>query len=181
MKHGQAWGPAIERAARVLLQALFYLPLMLLIGYFSRSPAFVHLPADQAILRMSIARAAERLHPCRERSAEELAKLAPNMRAAQDCPRERAPLALELEVDGERLLQAVVQPSGVQKDGVANFYRRVALPAGPHRIVVRMRDRPQGGDNPGYNHVLEQSLTLAGGDSLLIDFNPARGGLEIRR
>ena len=45
-------------------------------------------------------------------SAEELAKLAPNMRVAQVCPRERSPVAVEVEMDGK--------PYGVQAQPVSD-------------------------------------------------------------
>jgi hypothetical protein len=163
--------------ARYFLQALFYLPLMLLIGYFSSAPVFVHLPANEALLRLSIAHAGERMQACRERSQEELAKLPPNMRAAQDCPRERSPLLVELEIDGRLKYRTEAVPAGAQRDGLATLYHRLPIAAGMHRIVVRMRDRPQ----EGFTYVREETLSLAGGDSLLIDFNAARGGLEFRR
>lgn len=162
---------------RYVLQAAFYLPLMALIGYFSSAPVFVHLPADQVLVRLSIAHAAERRHACRERTAEELAKLPPNMRAARDCPRERSPVLVELEIDGVTKFRADVPPAGVQRDGLATLYHRLFIPAGTHRIVVRMRDRPEG----AFNHVREETLALAGGEALLIDFNAARGGLEFRK
>lgn len=167
----------MTKPPRYVLQAAFYLPLMLLIGYFSSAPVFVHLPADQALLRLSIAHAGERRQACRERSQEELAKLPPNMRAAQDCPRERSPLLIELEIDGRLHFSTEAVPAGAQRDGLATLYHRLPIAAGTHRIVVRMRDRPQG----EFNHVREETLNLAGGDSVLIDFNAARGGLEFRR
>ncbi len=167
----------MNKYARYVLQAAFYLPLMALIGYFSSAPKFAHIGKDEALLRLSIAHAAERRHACRERPAEELAKLPPNMRAAQDCPRERSPILVELEVDGVQKFRAEVPPAGVQRDGLATLYHRMALPAGTHRIVVRMRDRPEG----EFNHVREESLKLAGGDSVVIDFNASRGGLEFRK
>lgn len=167
----------MSSALRYALQAAFYVPLMLLIGYFSSAPRFVHLPADQALLRLSIAHAGERRQACRERSPQELAKLPPNMRAAQDCPRERSPLLVELEIDGKLVLRSEAIPAGTQRDGLATLYHRIPVAAGTHRIVVRMRDRPQG----EFNHVREETLNLAGGDSLLIDFNASRGGLEFRR
>ena len=164
-------------AARYFLQALFYLPLMLLIGYFSSAPVFVHLPANEALLRLSIAHAGERKQACRERSQEELAQLPPNMRAAQNCPRERFPLLVELEIDGRLQYRTEAAPAGLQRDGLATLYHRLPIAAGTHRIVVRMRDRPQ----EGFTYVREETLNLAGGDSLLIDFNASRGGLEFRR
>lgn len=167
----------MKQALRLALQALFYIPLMAAIGYFSRAPQFTHIRSDEALLRLSIAHAAERKFPCRKRTAEELARLPPNMRALEDCPRERTPLAVELEVDGEVKFRTEVQPAGVQRDGLATLYHRMTLPAGEHRIAVRMRDRPQ----EGFNHVREERIVLAGGDSLVIDFNAARGTLEFRR
>jgi hypothetical protein len=167
----------VKNAMRYVFQALFYLPLMLIIGYFSSAPVFVHLPPDQALLRLSIAHAGERKQACRERTAEELARLPPNMRAAQDCPRERASLLVELEVDGQLRYRAEAQPAGTQRDGLATLYQRIPLPAGQHRIVVRMRDRAEG----EFNHVRDETLVLAGGASVLIDFNASRGGLEFRR
>jgi hypothetical protein len=170
----------VKGPARVLAQALLYVPLMAILAVFSRWPAFEHLGRDEALVRLSIAHAAERRFPCRKRTEEELAKLAPNMRAAEDCPRERVPLALELEVDGKLMYAAQVRPAGVQKDGLANLYHRTVLPAGEHRIVVRLRDRPLASDRE-FNHVRDERLTLAGGDSLVIDFSAQRGGLEFRR
>jgi hypothetical protein len=167
----------MKSALRIALQALFYLPLMALVGYFSRAPQFTHIGEDEALLRLSIAHATERRYPCRRRTAEELAKLPPNLRAPEDCPRERAPLAVELEVNGEVRLRTEVQPAGLQRDGLAMLYHRMTLPAGEHRIAVRMRDRVQ----EGYNHVREERVLLAGGDALLIDFDAARGRLEFRR
>jgi hypothetical protein len=167
----------VTKVVRTLLQAAFYVPLMLLIGYFSSAPVFVHLPAGEALLRLSIAHAGERRQACRDRSQEELAKLPPNMRAAQDCPRERAPLLVELEIDGELRYRTEALPAGMQRDGLATLYHRLPIAAGTHRIVVRMRDRPQG----EFNYVRDETLDLAGGDSVLIDFNASRGGLEFRR
>jgi hypothetical protein len=167
----------VKNHLRILLQAAFYVPLMLLIGYFSSAPVFVHLPAGEALLRLSIAHAGERRQACRDRSQEELAKLPPNMRAAQDCPRERSPLLVELEIDGELRYRTEALPAGTQRDGLATLYHRLPIAAGTHRIVVRMRDRPQG----EFNYVRDETLDLAGGDSVLIDFNASRGGLEFRR
>ena len=85
---------------RLAAQLLLYLPLMALIGYFSTSPRFELIPPNDALVRISIIHAAQRKQECRKRTPEELAKLPPNMRATLDCPRERAPLTVELEVDG---------------------------------------------------------------------------------
>jgi hypothetical protein len=166
----------MKQALRIAAQLALYVPLMALIGYFSTEPRFSALGPGEALLRLSFIHAAERKEPCRERTPEELAQLAPNMRAALDCPRERAMLLVELEVDGEIALRREVPPTGVQRDGNATVYHRLPLPAGRHRIVARLRDRP--GD--GFNFVGETTLELAPGAALLIDFSKERGGFVFR-
>ena len=166
----------MKQALRIAAQLALYVPLMALIGYFSTAPRFSTLAPDEALVRLSFIHAAERKEPCRQRSAEELARLAPNMRAALDCPRERAVLLIELEVDGAIALRREVPPSGVQRDGNATVYHRLPLPAGRHRIVARLRDRA----GEDFNYVGETTLELAPGAALLIDFSKAKGGFVFR-
>jgi len=166
----------MKNLLRLGAQLLLYVPLMALIGYFSTQPRFSVLGENEALVRLSFIHAAERKEPCRQRSAEELAKLAPNMRAAQDCPRERAPLLVELEVDGSVVLRREVPPSGLKRDGNATVYHRLPIPAGTHRVVARLRDRP----GEGFNYEKEHTVELAPGRVLLIDFNAAKGGFVFR-
>jgi hypothetical protein len=166
----------MTKLLRSAAQLALYVPLMALVGYFSTEPRFSTLGPDEALLRLSFIHAAERKAPCRERGAEELARLAPNMRAALDCPRERAVLLVELEVDGRIALRREVPPAGVQRDGNAAVYHRLPLAAGRHHIVARLRDRP----GEGFNFVGETTLELAPGAALLIDFSKAQGGFLFR-
>ena len=41
-----------------------------------------------------------------------------------------------------------------------------------NRIVARLRDRPEG----GFNFLKEQTVELAAGQTLIIDFNATKGG-----
>jgi len=166
----------MKQALRIAAQLALYVPLMVLIGYFSAAPKFSPIGASEALLRLSFIHAAQRKAPCRERSAEELAKLAPNMRAALDCPRERAPLLVELELDGKVVLRREVQPAGLKGDGNATVYHRLPVPAGKHRIAVRLRDRP----GEGFNYAREETVELAPGRVLLIDFVATQGGFLFR-
>lgn len=166
----------MKQALRIAAQLALYVPLMALIGYFSTAPRFSALGENEALVRLSFIHAAERKEPCRTRSAEELAKLAPNMRAAQECPRERVPVLVELEIDGEVVLRREIAPAGLQRDGNATAYHRLPVPAGRHRIVARLRDRPDG----EFNYRKEQSLELAPGQALLIDFVADKGGFVFR-
>ncbi len=162
----------MKQALRLVFQLALYVPLMALIGYFSSYPKFTQVPEGEALVRLSFVHAAERLHQCRERTPEELAKLAPNMRAALDCPRERAPLLVELEFDGKTVYRREVRPAGFRRDGAAAVYHRMTVPAGSHRVVARLRDRASG----EFNYVRERRLDLAAGASLVIDFSAAQGG-----
>ena len=166
----------MKQALRFAAQLALYLPLMALIAYFSTQPRFSVLEPGQALVRLSFIHAAQRREACRTRTPEELAKLPPNMRAAQDCPRERAPLLVELELDGELVLRREVQPAGLKRDGNATVYHRLAIPAGKHRVVARLRDRP----GEGFNFQKDETLELAPGEALLIDFVATKGGFLFR-
>ncbi len=158
------------------LQAVCYAAFMAVVGYFSTSPPYVHVPADKALVKLSIQHAGQRKEECRERTPEELAKLAPNMRAATVCPRERAPVAVEVEVDGKPLFAATAPPSGFAKDGASSIYRRVTVPAGSHRVVARLRDKATG----DFNFVEDRTVELKPGRVLVLDFDANRGGWIFR-
>ncbi|MEP7180764.1 MAG: hypothetical protein ABI886_01090 [Betaproteobacteria bacterium] len=158
------------------LQAVCYAAFMAVVGYFATSPAYVHLPAGDALVKLSFQHAGQRKEACRERGAEELAKLAPNMRSAQVCPRERASVAVEIEMDGKPLFSVVAPPSGLSKDGASTVYRRVAVPAGTHRFVAKMKDTVDG----GFGAVTEHAQDLAPGRVLVIDFDAKSGGWVFR-
>jgi hypothetical protein len=160
------------KALRFAAQLALYAPLMALIAYFSTQPRFAVIAPGEALLRVSFIHATERKEACRQRSPAELAKLAPNMRATLDCPRERSPLLVEIELDGRVVLRREVQPSGLRRDGNVAVYQRMALPAGRHHIIARLRDRAQG----DFNYARDETVEIAAGRVLIIDFNAARGG-----
>jgi len=164
------------KALRVAAQLALYAPLMAILAYFSTAPRFSAVAPGEALVRVSLIHATQRKEACRERSAEELAKLAPNMRAALDCPRERSPLLVELEIDGQVVLRREARPSGLQRDGNTVVYQRLALPAGRHRIVARLRDRADG----DFNYMKDETVQLAAGGVLAIDFSASQGGFVWR-
>ena len=153
------------------LQAVCYGAFMAVVGYFATSPAYVHLPAGRALVKLSFQHAGQRKEACRERSPEELAKLAPNMRVASVCPRERAPVEVAIEMDGKPLFALVAPPTGLSRDGASTIYRRAAIPAGAHRFVAKMKDSIAG----GYDIVGARTLDLKPGRVLVIDFDAKDG------
>lgn len=158
------------------LQALCYGAFVTFVGYFSTSPAYEQLPEGKAVIKLSLQHAGQRKEPCHQRSAEELAKLAPNMRAASVCPRERAPVAVQIDMDGNRLFAVVAPPTGLSKDGASTIYRRVTIPAGQHRFSARLIDTADGSGAVAGSRTLE----LKPGSVLVIDFNAAAGGFVFR-
>lgn len=158
------------------LQALCYAAFMAVVGYFSASPPYVHLAPGRALVKLSFQHAGQRKEACRERTAEELAKLAPNMRAASVCPRERASVEVAIEMDGKPLFAVVALPGGLSRDGASTVFRRVEVPAGAHTFVAKLKDAP----TSGYGYVEERRIDLAAGRVLVIDFDAKEGGWVFR-
>jgi hypothetical protein len=162
----------MKAALRYGAQALLYAAFVAVIGYFSTSPAYEHLAPGVALVKLSLTHAGARKEACRQRSAEELAKLAPNMRAQSVCPRERVPVTVEVTLDGAPLFHVVAPPSGFSKDGASTIYRRVPVAAGRHRIGARLADNPAG----AFPFAHDATVDLAPGRVVVIDFDPAQGG-----
>jgi hypothetical protein len=158
-------------------QALLYGLFALIIGYFSSSPPYRHLPADQALIKLSFSHEGKLVSECRRRTAEELAKLAPNMRAPMDCPRGRSPVTVEIDLDGTPAYRHVAAPSGLSKDGASTVYHRFPVPSGEHRLAIRLNDDARAA---GFNYRREEMVTLKPGKVLVIDFNQEAGGITLQ-
>ena len=157
----------------VLLYAIFIAPIV----YLSRAPVYQPLPEDQALLRVALRHAGQVLGDCRERSAEELARLPANMRVDRICPRARAPVRVRVEIDGRIGVDETQPARGIAKDGPVIVYHRLPIPAGTHRIRVLVADGP----NPeAFLHVREANVQLPPGRLLTIDFDPQRGNIVLR-
>lgn len=162
---------------RWLLQVVAYGAFAAFLGYFSTSPAYRLRGDDEAVVKLSFSHSAQLVRACRERSATELAQLAPNMRTKMDCPRERADVLVELDMDGKPLYRIRTQPTGLHQDGAATVYRRLHIPAGRHRFHARLADGPQG----GFTFVRDVELDLAPGQIIIVDFRNGEGGFVFTR
>jgi hypothetical protein len=90
-----------------------------------------------------------------------------------DCPRERRPLLVELELDGEILYRDELPPSGLAGDGASTAYRKFPVAAGSHQLVARLRDSRR---EEGFDYVKSAEVTLAPQQNFVIDFRPEFGG-----
>ena len=167
----------MRNAFNYLAQALFYGAFAVFIGYFSTSPAYRPLPEGAALLRLSFSHPAKLKGDCRKRTSEELAKLSASMRVELDCPRERSPVTVRIELDGQTLIDEIFPPSGLHKDGAANAYRRLPIAAGAHTLIARFNDDVR---VAGFNHVRAEAIDLKPGEIVLVDFTGERGGILIR-
>lgn len=70
-------------------QAITYAWFAALIGVFASSPTYTYSDPNDAQIKLSFGHPGKRKVECRRRTREELAKLPPNMRTPQDCPRQR--------------------------------------------------------------------------------------------
>ncbi len=106
--------------------------------------------------------------PCRRRTREELAKLAPNMRAPLSCTRERWPVSLKLVIDGKVVYQKEVPPSGLWRDSKSSFYKSFFIPSGTYRMRMVMND---GGGTPDSDYVLEKDFTFIAAHVVIAGFD----------
>lgn len=165
---------SLPNVLRYSLQVAAYAAFALCLAYFSTAPVYQLRAADEAVVKLSFSHLGQLVQACRERSAAELAQLAPNMRTRMDCPRERAAVLVDLEMDGKLLHRERIAPTGLRHDGAATVYRRLQVPAGAHQFHARLAD----GADAKFNFETAVQLQLQPGQVLIVDFNTAAGGFQ---
>lgn len=158
-------------------QALLYGFFALLVGVFTTWPVYHALQPNDALIKLSFSHAGKPVTECRKRTPEELAKLPPNMRAPLDCPRERSPVIVELDIDGKQVFSRAAQPSGLRRDGPATVYYRMVVPAGSHQLAVRLKDDVRA---PGFTHTREETVKLDPTQIVVVNFDPATQSITIQ-
>lgn len=157
----------MNNALRYLMQALFYAAFCGVIYYFSTSPAYQYLGDGQAEIMVAFKHPSKRREACHQRTAAELKDLPPNMRRAQDCPRERAPLVIDVALDGATVAHKEFQAPGIHKDGSVFVNAKFFIPAGSHRLKLQMRDSVR----EGYDFTLEQQIDFRSGQMVVVGFD----------
>ena len=161
-----------SKVLRYGLQAINYTVFMALIWYFSTSPSIRIMMDDEAVITMAFAHAGATREPCRKLSYEELAKLPPNMRKPEECPRERSPVVIEMLLDGQPIYSESLDPPGLFSDGGVDVYFSKKIPAGKHRFAIKMNDSVR---IEGFNHTHEQEIDIEPAQILLVDFDSEKG------
>jgi len=158
-------------------QFLVIVALFAAVAAFSDRPVYRQTPVGSAIVMLSFVHGSDRRAECRRLTPEEIAKLPPNMRRVEDCPRRRRPLDVELDVDGRTVYRASLPPTGIAGDGPSKVYERFVLPAGRHDLAVRMRDTPR---SEGFDHERSERVELAVDQLFVIDYRAANGEFVFR-
>lgn len=158
------------RGHHLLMGGIVTVALSAATAVLSYWPAWQSVPDSAGLIRLSFTHTGGRV--CRDRTPEELAALPPNMRSPQVCERRRAPVLVEMDIDGATVVAAELPPSGLAGSGPSRAYKRLVLPAGSYEIALRMRDDPSRTD---FTHEHERRITLKPGQNLAIDFRSATG------
>ena len=159
------------KPAHLALQALNYTAFMALVWYLSGNPAYRQLGRDQAMLTLAFGHAAKPVGECIRYTADELAKMAPNMRTPVKCPRERSPLTLRLSLDERVIANDVFEAPGLYNDQSVDVYREFKIPAGRHRLSIWMNDDV---NTRGPTYTFERELEMYPAQRLVVGFD-ARG------
>jgi hypothetical protein len=164
-------------AIRYAGQALFYALFAAAIGVFASWPLYHQVPEGSAQIKLSFTHSGALLEDCTKFTAKELAKLPSAERRAGRCSRERVPLAVKLVIDGVKAYDAVLEPSGLSRDGQAQTYEKFIVPAGKHVIETRLRDSKR---SEGFDYESRFAVELAPLQNLAIDFKAEQGGFLFR-
>jgi len=147
------------------------------VAAFSDWPTYRQIPRGSAIIMLTFVHGADRKAECRRLTPQEIAKLPPNMRRVEDCPRGRRPIYVELDLNKQTIFSKSLPPTGLAGDGPSRVYQRFVVPAGKYDIAVRMRDTPR---TDGFDHSGEQAVTLIPDQMFVIDFRAERGAFVFR-
>ncbi len=167
----------MSRALRMAGQFLVILALFAGVAFLSDRPLYRQIPENSAVMMLSFVHGADRRGECRRLTPEEIAKLPPNMRRVQDCPRGRRSLYVELDLDGRNIYRADLPPTGIAGDGPSRVYQRFVLPAGKYEVAVRMRDTAR---TDGFDHERHDTIDFAPEQMLVIDYRAESGEFIFR-
>jgi len=157
---------------QLIAQAVAYVAFAAGVGYLSASPTYQHADPARAVISLVVSHATKRVGECRKLTQEELAEIAKNMRQAQDCPRGRHDMYIEMLFDGERLFSGAARPTGLWRDGPASLYGKFPAPAGKGTLTVRMRDT---GREDGFDFERSSTIELRPRQNFVVDFTMLDG------
>ena len=160
-----------------LLQILLYSAFAVFIGYLSSAPPYRYADPELASIKLSLSHAANRIKDCVRLTPDQINARARRGELLNECERERLPLSVEIEMDGEIVLTLTAAPSGLWNDGPASVYERFDVAAGKHTITARLRDSDR---KAGWDYEHTESVELPPGRYFTIRFRAETGGFAYR-
>lgn len=160
-----------------LVQVLLYAAFAVFIGYFSVAPPYRYADPDLASIKLSLSHAADRVNECVRFTPDEINARAQRGESLNECERERLPLSVEIDIDGETVLSVTAAPSGLWNDGPASVYERFDVAAGPYTITARLRDSAR---DDGWDYEHTETVELRPGRYFTIRFRAESGGFAFR-
>lgn len=157
----------INKGMKILGQLGLYALFAFVIGYFSTEPVYVHSTPEEAVIRLTFNHVGHLKEKCRKFTAEEIAKMAPNMRQTMDCPRERLPVQVEMLLDNKQMHHSVTEASGLWKDGEAVINEKFIVPVGRYHLIVRMRDSKR---EEGFDYEKSEWVDIKSRQNFVINF-----------
>jgi hypothetical protein len=167
----------MRKAASLLFQIALYGTFALAVGWFATMPPYQYADASMASVKVSLSHAAARVEPCVQLTPEEIAELAMNMRQTEACERERLPLFLEIDIDGDTVFSLEAMPSGLWNDGPSSVYERFDVEPGPHTVTARLRDTAR---TEGWDYTGTTDVVLQPGRYFTVTFKAETGGFNFR-
>lgn len=161
--------------ARYTGQAVAYAAFVVLLAIFATAPAYSPVDPEAAMIKLSFIHVGQRKVECRKMSPEEIALLPPNMRLTLDCPRERLPVLVELELDGKLLLRRELVASGLSHDRASSIYQKFVVPPGRHVVSARLRDSAR---TEGFDYTRSTEVELRPRQNFVVDFRAEAGGFS---
>jgi hypothetical protein len=165
----------LHALARYVGQAVAYAAFIALLGYFATAPAYNPVDPEAAMIKLSFIHVGQRKVECRKMSPEEIARLPPNMRLTLDCPRERLPVLVELELDGKLLLRRELVASGLSHDRASSIYQKFVVAPGRHVVTARLRDSAR---REGFDYTRSTDVELKARQNFVVDFRAEAGGFS---
>lgn len=126
------------------------------------------LPDEMTEMQLVIRYSGKLLGECQAVSGVEMEELAPNMRRAMVCPREKSPVYAELRIGGKLYFRDTIMPSGLHNDGVVAAYAQIPVRTGTAMVSLRVRDDRR---VEGFTHTFEQPVELGVDSVVTIHFD----------
>jgi hypothetical protein len=155
-----------------------------IVGVFATWPTHTFTDPGVMGIIVSFKKVTEKAHLCDERELAEFhaaaeKRLKHMRRANMECgSRERVPLRLAIWVDGAKMADIKLSPSGIHKDSACYIYQKFLFPAGERKVKIAMsgsRDAKEG----EYDHEYEAIIKGGGRSAIVVSFDSENNSFKI--